>query len=1140
MNTNRATFRLLLSACLLLAAALPLPAVNWQNVTIDLAGGLYSHDIGVVGGQINNYPFLVAVGSGGEMAFRLDQWVDLDRPVALYDFSASQGLNLGLLDGNSFAAEHAQWTNLTGSPIVFFYIDWSLREHAFVLVHPSGGYYPVQKLPLSSGAASAEGFEARAICTPGEEFWLVDLNTYLRAPSWETYLLSTPWTVESGPLPLIPVQVALDASQIGHRFTIHSRPAGGVDMPAAVTASADGTDARLAFSVGLGMEFWVTRELDNASTLTLSGGPWIATTVAAQWVDGSGVLWWWGGGSQTFPEPPQGNPADLEIHTFRINGETRAGHGFTVRMSDGYVALPYSNIAWGSDTISGWDDFGNARTLPLTIYTVVVDVTRAWWLHDDTTGEDFPVGQTEVLDGAAVLHDQPPPAYTITLRLPLWRSGHEFQLGSSQTFYAGGSSYESTTYPGLDGMAEFSIQGSTLEMADITSYSGGSFSLADITQGDSHGVSPGENDLRQWFGPAESRVLAISSSRWEHELLLRHPNGEAYPIVKNQTQGDLSFASTLAAWQSSYYYFDAEASYHPELPFYVEDASTGERLGPDPTNAELINWIALADPRHLAATEQTAGTFKLTWDFTETSTEGAFLLERRESESGPWQTLDTIPAATSLDTVAHHAHATAVIAASLPGKAVNVRVTYQYGGHRSAPSNTVALLPNQDTDGDGLPDWWERLWNLNPNDARDGNAWNPVAGTTAGDLYGQGATPGNGGPPPADQWTKRLSLWQIRETAGNILTWDGEIKPQTFVTIEREQAYGQWVTVRTVSASDRYALVTDSAQEDPLYHQHAQTGEGRSYQDAPNFRLRGGYPSNESVPRIRLMLRSGSVWRGQPGIREFEGPWFWTAGTTLARKYYKHAEWWGSSSANDGSSWSTKSGHFTYAPASNSESLTTDDYNTGDRQQSALGDSYPKPYPTGHAGSYYVTYTPDTFDQNVSKTSLWRRWYYRAGVPSDEKWGFWSGTATGGGTLDLPAEAPETGPRRRYESVTGTGPDESSWDWTLQLSAEYAAGEFNAASKALLPSAPDAEGTVIYQGAGRDAPQVTASYEQWPPLVEGSRVDVFGQDGGVWYLGISGTVTSQRSWSESLDNLGLSRSTGGWNATTACPAPRSP
>ncbi len=178
------------------------------------------------------------------------------------------------------------------------------------------------------------------------------------------------------------------------------------------------------------------------------------------------------------------------------------------------------------------------------------------------------------------------------------------------------------------------------------------------------------------------------------------------------------------------------------MPWYLEDASTGERLGPNPTNPDLINWIALAQPRNLAATEQPDGTFLLTWNFAETSTEGAFRLERRESNTEPWELLDTIPAATSLNPSTHLATAPAALAPSQPGKTASIRVTYQYGTRRSAPSNIVALA-NADTEGapNGLPDWWERQHGMTPGNPANATRDDDEDGLTNAEEYALGTNP---------------------------------------------------------------------------------------------------------------------------------------------------------------------------------------------------------------------------------------------------------------------------------------------------------------------------------------------------------------------------------------------------------------
>ena len=158
-----------LTACLFLAALLPLRAANWQYVTIDVVPGLRSHDVrSEVIYQFESS--FVQVDSGGDPALRVSGWFDQDKPVTLFDFGSFQSLSLGILAETSIDARRGQWTNDPSPPMLFFVLPWALWGHEFALVHPNGGTYPVTKLPLSAGAGYGDGFEAWAICTPEQEF----------------------------------------------------------------------------------------------------------------------------------------------------------------------------------------------------------------------------------------------------------------------------------------------------------------------------------------------------------------------------------------------------------------------------------------------------------------------------------------------------------------------------------------------------------------------------------------------------------------------------------------------------------------------------------------------------------------------------------------------------------------------------------------------------------------------------------------------------------------------------------------------------------------------------------------------------------------------------------------------------------
>ena len=377
-------------------------------------------------------------------------------------------------------------------------------------------------------------------------------------------------------------------------------------------------------------------------------------------------------------------------------------------------------------------------------------------MTDDSAGYQsypaIPAQQADVFDGWLPQHEAPPDETTISIRLHASLLYSPFRLLSPFGEEIGNHSdsmsrYPDTpeTVPGLDDMAAFQIESFTLSFTNPMPYVHDGFVLQDLSDGSnpvSHIVAGGFNDLRLTFRPLQPLMLNISSSRWDHELLIRHPEGTTFPVIKDQTQAYWNSFVEGNAWPTSYYYYYATADHRPELPWYVEDASNGERIGPNPTSAQLINWTALADPKNLTKQENADGTFALTWTFAETSTDAAFKLERRESDSEPWQTIDTFPAAETLNTTTHLAHARTALAPSQPGKTASIRVFYEYGGKRSAPSNTAAL-PNRDTDGDGLPDWWELAHGLNPNDPTDGQRDTDEDGVPDALEQAQGTDPNN-------------------------------------------------------------------------------------------------------------------------------------------------------------------------------------------------------------------------------------------------------------------------------------------------------------------------------------------------------------------------------------------------------------
>ncbi len=72
-------------------------------------------------------------------------------------------------------------------------------------------------------------------------------------------------------------------------------------------------------------------------------------------------------------------------------------------------------------------------------------------------------------------------------------------------------------------------------------------------------------------------------------------------------------------------------------------------------------------------------------------------------------------------------------------------VKLEPGFHASTGGNFYAMIGSlADSDGDGLPDVWERAHGLNPNNPADASAVNPLSGLTYLVEYQLGTTTSNG------------------------------------------------------------------------------------------------------------------------------------------------------------------------------------------------------------------------------------------------------------------------------------------------------------------------------------------------------------------------------------------------------------
>ena len=441
-------------------------------------------------------------------------------------------------------------------PVVRFLLPMERIGDSFALVQQlSNGTVISSPLNLSDNVmdlntATSYG-RGSATYDPALPFWAMDLTTQELAPQNAVDLRAVTWTQDASQYPLRSVAIWFDHTEAGHRFTVHSRLGDGPEMRASgpTVYASSSTHPVLDVAVGEGMAFWVTREADGRSSLTTTSSPCVASNAGMQSLAGDGDGW---SALGMFPDPPQRGP--MEMKHFRVHYQNRYSHSFSVRMSDGYATSISPSPSYSTESVASWDDQGVPDPSPLqvVVFDAQIDPTRAWWLRDEDTGEDFPIGQTDVFDGWTPLHANPPPLPTITLRLPVWRTDTSMMLDASGgqpgvQFSPSEGAPSQDTLAGVNGLPNYPIDTVTTTLTNPRPYEGGAFTLGiQNSSGDSIAVYAGENDLRLWLPPPQSISLNISTSRSGHRLILRHPNGHSYPIMEGITQGTYSGAGGVS------------------------------------------------------------------------------------------------------------------------------------------------------------------------------------------------------------------------------------------------------------------------------------------------------------------------------------------------------------------------------------------------------------------------------------------------------------------------------------------------------------------------------------------------------------------------------------------------------------------
>ena len=649
---------------------------------------------------------------------------------------------------------NAAWTTTSGVANRYFAIPNSRSSHGLIDGNPAGawsGVSPANLIGTYSGGTSGSlvllpWFTAFATAPANTATaFLSDRTTNEKAAAGAGDVRAeSAWSFDSDSefYPLAWLRVQLDAREAGHAFTVHGRTPDAPAQRIKVIAQPDSAGAILSFVLGAATEFSVTRDAEDGAASQPT-----APAEENTWYAGSG---WYYPAAAYFPATPHRASA-LEWHYFRINARTRPNHEFAVSMSDGYVSTfgPEGSAA-GTTYASSEEIYGMANNLPVHTFWALIDPTAVVTLHDLTDGTQIGVSPdgylTDWFDGWAASLPVPVASSTITLRLAashlmdLFRlrlpNGWVGYLGASglgsgsRNFLSLNIGEGSTVEEGLDDMASYSLNYSSVSFTHPAPDETGPFVLDALPDNllvarSRDGILPGFNDLTRWFDPPRPVALQISSSRHGHRLIVRHPNGEFYPIRNGSLAGSTSAPAGLPSWYQSYYYFDATALARTEMPWYVEDVDTGERLGfavgqRRPPNSALIGWIAVPSP-HLFANQVDAeyGSLNLWWSLSALGVnEGRFEIERQLSGQ-PWQIIGTVTAniADAADWL-HFYDNNPVI-----GSLNSYRVRFVFGAgqdlRRSAPSNPVVFSNWLDSDGDSIPNWWEILFGLDPYDYWD-------------------------------------------------------------------------------------------------------------------------------------------------------------------------------------------------------------------------------------------------------------------------------------------------------------------------------------------------------------------------------------------------------------------------------------
>ncbi len=735
----RALAWLLTAVLSLLAAVGGVKADDWQNVQILLPAGRMGHSFslgGTFAGPESLYSYggvLSSSSAGYSASLSLWAYLDLDREYSLFDESANDSLTLGPLGaymgGSSYGFDFktTPWQAIGGVRRVYFLTDAARSGNALIL-HSMGEadvWFPASFMGNVATGNPDLPWVARFSATydPGWPWQFVDLTLNQKADAnADLAVQGTGWAVNDVSPPEVPIVIWLDPAETGRSFTVWSQAPGGQERFVQVTAQrgsdsgrgtilADGSyhwmPARCAWiqtTLGYRMQFWLTRDLDNAA----SGG----IQHYGQGYAGQPPATWSVRGA--FPALPD-SARNLQARTFHING-ARYGHTFSVVHPDTYQV---------SVNLGGWGTVwaGDGSSMSYMEGSAQIDGNQpGWYLYDETLQEACTPETTSIFDGWP---DFPGAAQnTLSLTIFGWRSGHILKLRQFNAAAQEIRSFDFGTHgwdilPGSlwlepSDSAPFEVPYFSITMpTDLILGSDPNdpganrgFLVEDQTVQDFSGFFPvaslgsGAIDLSRWYTPPVEQPYTLSSTRFFHDLVIRCANGEEYPLTDRATQGDISWGAWGDAWWNAWGFFTANGKHRDGFVHWLIDRSTSEIL-PLGTTSYIADWVSNDTPQNLVASTEGQDSIRITWAPV-AGIEGpnSYQVWRKRADWGYWQSMGFSPNGDTAFTDARVAF----------GVTYTYRVQTAYDHGRSLPSPEVSLAnsdPTRDSDQDGIPDWWE-------------------------------------------------------------------------------------------------------------------------------------------------------------------------------------------------------------------------------------------------------------------------------------------------------------------------------------------------------------------------------------------------------------------------------------------------